>query len=151
MNPLSEDLPLEATISQLERRWADAFQRKDISALQGMMADGYALVIAVEGMPLQVVPRDAWLESLDDYEIREAGVERIHVRIYDCVAVAVMLWRQSASLLGQDRSAVFMLTDIWVRVGDDWRLAERHSSRPEHPGAARPQAQPLECEVCEPE
>jgi hypothetical protein len=60
-----------------------------------------------------------------------------------------MLWRQTATLLGQDRSAEFMLTDIWVMQGDEWRLAERHSSRPEHPGAARPAARPLECEPCQ--
>jgi ketosteroid isomerase-like protein len=143
------DRPIEAQIADAERKWAAAFQAKDIAALQRLMADGYSLVIAVQGMPLQVVPRDAWLESLEDYRITEAAVEHIHVQIYDCVAVAVMLWRQTATLHGQDRSAEFMLTDIWVRQGDEWRLAERHSSRPEHPGAARPIAQPLECERCD--
>lgn len=135
--------PIEAQIADAERRWAEAFQRKDVVALQNMMADNYSLIIAVEGMPLQVVPRNAWLESLNDYDIFAASVERIHVNVYDCVAVAVMLWHQTAKLHGADRSAEFMLTDIWVRQGDEWRLAERHSSRPEHPGAARPPARPL--------
>ncbi len=148
MNTSYQELPLEATISNLERQWAAAFARKDISALQDMMADGYALVIAVEGLPLQVTGRNAWLEALDHYEIQEASVDHIHVRIYDCVAVAVMLWRQKATLDGADRSAVFMLTDIWVDVSGEWKLAERHSSRPEHPGAARPQTETLECDVC---
>ena len=144
MSLLQQELPLEATISGLERQWAAAFARKDIAALQSMMADGYSLVIAVEGLPLQVVGRNAWLEALDHYDIEEASVDHIHVRIYDCVAVAVMLWRQKASLDGADRNAVFMLTDIWVDVSGEWKLAERHSSRPEHPGAARPRTQPLE-------
>lgn len=148
MNPSLQDLPLEATISHLERQWAAAFARKDIAALQNMMADGYSLVIAVEGLPLQVTGRNAWLEALDHYDIEEASVDHIHVRIYDCVAVAVMLWRQKASLAGADRTAVFMLTDIWVDVNGEWKLAERHSSRPEHPGAARPQTETLECDVC---
>jgi ketosteroid isomerase-like protein len=143
MNTPLQELPLEATISNLERQWAAAFARKDIAALQNMMADGYSLVIAVESMPLQMVGRDAWLEALQSYEIQEASVDHIHVRIYDCVAVALMLWRQKATLDGADRSAVFMLTDIWVDVGGEWKLAERHSSRPEHPGAARPQTQTL--------
>lgn len=147
MNVPHEELPLEATISNLERKWAEAFARKDVAALQGMMADRYALVIAVEDLPLQVVGRDAWLEALDHYEIEEASVQHIHVRIYDCVAVVVMLWRQKASLHGADRSAVLMLTDIWVNVGGEWKLAERHSSRPEHPGAARPRTESLESEV----
>jgi ketosteroid isomerase-like protein len=148
MNAPHQELPLEATISNLERQWAAAFARKDIAALQSMMADGYSLVIAVEGMPLQVVGRNAWLEALDHYEIQEAAVEHIHVRIYDCVAVAVMLWRQKATLDGADRSAVLMLTDIWLDVSGEWKLAERHSSRPEHPGAARPRTESLECEEC---
>lgn len=148
MNAPQQELPLEATISDLERKWAAAFQRKDFAALQDMMADGYALVIAVQNMPLQVVGRSAWLAALDDYEVSEAAVEHIHVRIYDCVAVAVMLWRQAATLHGEDRSGVMMLTDIWVDVSGEWKLAERHSSRPEHPGAARPATETLECDVC---
>ncbi len=143
------DRPVEAQIADAERRWADAFQRKDFVALQNLMADNYSLIIAVESLPFQVVPRNAWLESLNDYDITEAAVERIYVHVYDCVAVAVMLWRQTATLHGQDRTAEFMLTDIWVAQGDEWRLAERHSSRPEHPGAARPPAQALECEPCQ--
>lgn len=142
------DIPVEAHISNLERQWAAAFQRKDVAALQKMMADGYSLVIAVESLPLQVVPRNAWLEALADYSITEASVDHMHVRMYGDVAVAVMLWRQTATLHGEDRTAVFMLTDIWVNVDGEWRLAERHSSRPEHPGAARPQSQALECNVC---
>lgn len=145
---MPQDLPVEAQISALERQWAGAFERKDIAALQRLMADGYSLVIAVEGLPLQVVPRDAWLDSLNDYQIVSATVERIHVRVYECVAVAVMLWRQVAQLGGQDRTAEFMLTDIWTHDGNQWRLAERHSSRPEHPGAARPPAEPLDCAAC---
>ena len=142
------DIPVEAHISNLERQWAAAFQRKDVAALQKMMADGYSLVIAVEGLPLQVVPRNAWLEALADYSITETSVDHIHVRMYGDVAVAVMLWRQTATLHGEDRTAVFMLTDIWVDVDGEWRLAERHSSRPEHPGAARPQSQTLDCDAC---
>lgn len=147
MNP-NRDMPVEAQVSALERQWAAAFMRKDIAALQQLMADGYSLVIAVEGMPLQVVPRNAWLESLDEYEIQDAHVDHIYVHVYDNVAVAVMLWHQFASLAGQDRTAQFMLTDIWVMQDGQWRMVERHSSRPEHPGAARPPAMPLECEIC---
>ncbi len=143
-----EDHPVEAQISALERQWAAAFQAKDIFALQNLMADGYALIIGVQGMPLQVVPRNAWLEDLHDYEISNVSIDHIHVRAYGDVAVAVMLWRQEARLGGQDRSAQFMLTDIWVRQNGEWRMVERHSSRPEHPGAARPHAMDLECAAC---
>ena len=138
------DVPTEAEVAELERQWAAAFQRKDIAGLQRLMADGYALLIAVEGLPLQIVPRDAWLESLDAYEIDEVGVDQAYVRVYDCVAVVALLWRQKARLRGQDRSAQFALVDVWVRTDDGWRIAERHSGRPEHPGSARPPAIPAD-------
>lgn len=143
MTPI-DDLPVEAHISALERAWAAAFKAKDVPALQGLMADGYALIIAVEGMPLQVVPRNAWFERLNDYEIDEVGIDHIHVRAHDTVAVAVMLWWQKSRLLGQDRSGRLVLTDIWVEQNGEWRLVERHSSRPEAPDIVRPLAQTLE-------
>jgi ketosteroid isomerase-like protein len=138
------DLPAEAVVAGLEREWAAAFQRHDIAGLQRLMADGYALIIAVESMPLQIVPRNAWLESLEAYEIEEVGIDQVHVRVYGDVAVVALLWRQRARLRGQDRSAQFALVDVWVRQGDNWRIAERHSGRPEHPGSARPPAIPAE-------
>lgn len=71
------DLPVEANIADLERRWTAAFQRKDIAAMQRFLADGYALIIAVEGERLQLVPRNAWFDSLEDYEIEEAAIDQI--------------------------------------------------------------------------
>ena len=148
MNHVSE-LPVEAQIADLERRWTAAFQHKDVTEMQRYLADGYALIIAVQGERLQIVPRNAWFESLEDYAIEEAAIDQIYISVYGDVAVVDMLWRQKASLRGADRSAQFNLTDIWVKQDDDWLLAERHSSRPEHPGTARPLAFPLECELCE--
>lgn len=144
----SGEIRVEAHISALERQWAVAFKNKDAFALQNLMADGYSLIIAVEGLPLQVVPRNAWFERLNDYEIDSVSIDHIYVRIYDSMAVAVMLWRQEARLAGQDRSGQLMLTDIWVNQEGEWRVAERHSSRPEPASVAHPPSQTLECDVC---
>ena len=92
-------------------------------------------------MPLQVVPRNAWLESLDDYEIEEAAIDQMHVRIYGDVAVAVMLWRQKASLRGEDRSATVHADGHLGEAGE--RLAPgRAPFQP--PGASRLRPAPAE-------
>ena len=114
------------------------------------MPTGTRSIIAVQGERLQIVPRNAWFESLGGLpDSKRPTIDQIYVRVYGEVAVVSMLWRQKASLHGADRSAQFALTDIWVKQANGWRLAERHSSRPEHPGAARPAAFPLECNLCE--
>ena len=121
MNHVSE-LPVEAQIADLERRWTAAFQHKDVTEMQRYLADGYALIIAVQGERLQIVPRNAWFESLEDYEITEAGIDQIYVRMYGEVAVVSMLWRQKASLHGADRSAQFGSSK---RTGGGWPSAIR--------------------------
>ena len=68
-------------------------------------------------------------------EAREAGMS---IGLYGDVAVVLMLITQNATV-GQpprDRSAQFLITDIWVRQKDGWRVTERHSSRPEQPPQA---------------
>ena len=143
------DLPVEAQIADLERRWTAAFQRKDVAAMQRFLADGYALIISVEGNGSRSSRATPGLKAWRITRSKRRPSTRSMSASYGDVAVAVMLWRQKASLRGADRSAQFTLTDIWVKQANGWRLAERHSSRPEHPGSARPQANPLECELCE--
>ena len=56
--------------------------------MQRFLADGYALIIAVQGERLQVVPRNTWFDSLEDYEIDEAAIDQIYVR-----TLATSQWR----------------------------------------------------------
>ena len=55
-------------------------------------------------------------------------------------AVVLMLYTQQATVgrTPTDRSAQFLITDIWVKRKGAWRVAERHSSRPEQPPTPRP-------------
>lgn len=103
------------------------------------LAPDYALIIGVRGQPLRVVPRDVWLSSLELYDIRSFSIDDFRVSVRGDVAVVTMLFTQDA-VVGpdrRDRSAQFMITDIWVRHPGGWRVAERHSSRPEQPAPAQ--------------
>ena len=73
------DLPVEAQIADLERRWTAAFQRKDVAAMQRFLADGYALIISVEGAA-PGRPAQRLVRSLEDYQIEEAAIDQIYVR-----------------------------------------------------------------------
>ena len=53
--------------------------------------------------------------------------------VYWNTAVALLLFTQKATTGGQDRSAQFDITDIWVKADESWLIIERHSSRPEVP------------------
>lgn len=131
--------PAEREIFDLEQQWAETIQRQDVAAMSSFLADGYFLAIAVQGQPIRLVTRDAWLAALKDYQTHSFHIDHFQVHLYGTTAVVFMLFAQQATIRGQDRSAQFAITDVWVRQENGWRVAERHSSRPEVPAAARPE------------
>ena len=130
----------EQEITELEKKWNAAIQSQDVAQTGQFLADSYFLAVAVQGRPLQVVPRERWLENLKFYKIHSHSIDDIKVNVYGDTAVVLMLFTQKATV-GRpptDRSAQFLITDIWVKQKDGWRVAERHSSRPEQPSPPRP-------------
>ena len=126
-------------IVELEKQWSEAIQRRDADQMSRFLADSYFLAIGVQDLPVQIVPRERWLEALRFYEIESLTIDDIRVQVYSNVAVVLMLWTQRATVGGQDRSGQFFITDVWVNQDEGWRVTERHSSRPEQPATTRPQ------------
>ena len=125
-------------IIALEKQWAAAIQRQDVDAMPQFLSDGYFLGIGVAESGFRIVPRGAWLEALEGYATKSYRVDDAQVHVYGDTAVAFLMVTQQASVKGQDRSGQFVITDVWVRQPGGWRVAERHSSRPEPKPAARP-------------
>ena len=128
----------EQEVVEAEKRWNAAIQKQDLPQMSTFLAESYFLAVAVQGRPLQIVPRERWLENLKSYRIHSYNIDDMKVGVYGDVAVVLMLITQNATV-GQpprDRSAQFLITDIWVRQKDGWRVTERHSSRPEQPPQA---------------
>jgi ketosteroid isomerase-like protein len=115
--------------ADLEARMED-FQRcietRDRSLAEQVLDDDYALELVhptVGKMPCQ-----RWLEVLSDYIVHAYAVEETVVdRDGDCAVVLQRVTMQ-ATVLGEDRSGQFVITDIWRLRDDGWRLWRRHST-----------------------
>ncbi len=92
-----------------------------------VLDDDFALVL-VQPAPA-VMPRSRWLEVLPDYVVDAYDVEEAHVDVDGDTAAVLQRVRMTATVLGQDRSGVFVMSDIWRRGPDGWRVWRRHSSR----------------------
>ncbi len=139
-SPAKEAGTVEQEIMELEKKWNAAIQSQDVSRMGQFLADSYFLAVAVQGRSLQIVPRERWLENLKFYKIHSHSIDDIKVNVYGDTAVVIMLFTQKATIgrTPTDRSAQFLITDIWVRRKEGWRVAERHSSRPEQPPTPQP-------------
>jgi ketosteroid isomerase-like protein len=88
--------------------------------------DEFALVL-VHPSPA-TMPRDRWMEVLPDYVVHSWDVEERFIDVDgDCAAVFQRVNMQ-ATVLGEDRSGTFVITDVWRREPDGWRLWRRHST-----------------------
>ena len=122
---------VQEEIIALEKSFAEAIKARDSVQASSMQAETYFLAVGVQGKPLQVIPRSRWLQNLKNYVVESYSIDDIKVNVYGNTAVALLLFTQKATSGGKDRSAQFLLTDIWVKEDKGWVIAERHSSRPE--------------------
>jgi hypothetical protein len=120
-------------IVALEKSFAEAIMSRDTVQAKKLQAETYFLAVGIKGQPLQLVPRTRWLSNLQNYVVESYSIDDIKVNVYGNTAVALLLFTQKATTGGADRSAQFLLTDIWVKESNTWLIAERHSSRPEIP------------------
>jgi hypothetical protein len=106
------------------------FQRcieaRDRAGAEQVLDDDYALVLVTPARA--VMSRDRWLEVLKDYVVHDYTVEeQIIDEDSDC-AVVVQRVRMHATVLGEDRSGAFVISDVWRRRSTGWRVWRRHST-----------------------
>lgn len=114
----------------------DAFQRcieeRDRAVAEELLDDDFELQLVLP-TPASM-PRVRWLEVLDAYVVHSYEVqERIVSTDGDC-AVVLHRARMEATVLGADRSGIFVISDVWRRRDGAWRIWRRHST-PQGAGA----------------
>lgn len=107
-------------------RFDAAVQERDRTAAEEILDEDYALVL-VHPAPA-VMPRARWLEVLEDYVVHSYSVEQQRVDQSDDVAVVLSKVRMQATVLGEDRSGLFVISDVWRLRDGRWQIWRRHSS-----------------------
>jgi ketosteroid isomerase-like protein len=108
----------------------DDFQRcietRDQALARAIVDDEFALVLVYPSAA--TMPRTRWLEVLDDYLVESYAVMQSTVDVDGDCAVVMQLVSMSATVLGEDRSGLFVISDIWRRRDGEWRIWRRHST-----------------------
>lgn len=108
------------------RQFDRVVRDRDRSAAEQLLDDEYALVL-VHPVPA-FMPRERWLEVLGDYLVHSFDLEERHIDESDGIGAVLSRLRMQATVLGQDRSGLFVISDVWLRRDDGWRVWRRHSS-----------------------
>ena len=108
----------------------DAFQRaietRDVEAAGEVLDPDYALCLVHP--TAMVIPRDQWLAMLPNYVVHEWTVQEQQIDIDGDCALVFHRGLQRATVVGEPRDGIFVVSDIWRRREDGWRVWRRDSS-----------------------
>jgi ketosteroid isomerase-like protein len=107
-------------------RFDAAVQQRDRGAAEQVLDEDFALVLVHPAPAL--MPRVRWLQVLEDYVVHSYSVEQQRIDQSDDVAAVLSKVRMRATVLGEDRSGLFVISDVWRPKADRWCLWRRHSS-----------------------
>jgi len=108
------------------RKFQDCIGTRDRALAEAVLDEDYALVLVHPAVA--VMPRERWLAVLPDYVVHSLHVAESVVDVAGDVAVVLHRDEMSATVLGEDRSGTFILTDVWRLRADGWRIWRRHST-----------------------
>ena len=110
-------------VPDLVKGWAAAEERNDASALDGLLADGFAGV----GPFGFILTRDQWLARFANGLVnRSFTITDLQVRDFGTTAVGIGVLAQETSWQGTDNSGRFRVTLVAVPEGEGWHLAHVH-------------------------
>jgi len=116
------DVPLAAAMEAFQA----CIEARDRTAAEEVLDDEYQLLLVTPSRA--VMPRHRWLEVLENYVVHDYVVEEQLVDEDDEIASVLHRVRMTATVLGEDRSGLFVLSDIWRKRQGQWRIWRRHST-----------------------
>ncbi len=116
------DPALTTRIAEFER----VVLQRDAELATSVLHPDYALVLVVP-VPV-VIPRERWLEVLPDYLVSAYDVVAQHLDVDGGCATLLQRIQMSATVLGEDRSGAFVVSDVWLLGDAGWQVWRRHST-----------------------
>jgi ketosteroid isomerase-like protein len=123
------DNQTEQEIRRLAHEWLDAVPRRDRTTLERILADDF--LIAGWQPEGRLADKQYYIEDcLRPVEIQEGSYkfDRWQVRRYGETAVVNCVLEVYAIVEGAKWGGVVLITDVWVREGEMWRVVTRHTS-----------------------
>ena len=113
-------------VLKLEAEWNDAIVKRDVKALDRILADDFML-IWIDG---SVIRKTAMLSGAASRktEIDPFETEEVEVRVYGNTAVVTGRFAQTVRLGAQRETNTFRYTDVYVRRGKTWRAVSAQAA-----------------------
>ena len=117
-----------AILRALERRWREALLARDKEVLRTLIRPEFRLVGVRQSGEALSIDVDHWIAALDRMDIVTVEMDVIDAVGTDDTIVGTLDACWKVRYLGQTIDERVLLTDVWVKNGDDWQVLRRHTS-----------------------
>ena len=114
-------------IGPLEREWRDALCAKDVDRLRTLIHPRFVLIGTRSTGPF-ILTRDEWLDAIQKRELISIDLDIRDAVIFDQVMVGTIEAKWRVKYLGGEIEDCVLLTDVWVKDDERWKVVRRHSS-----------------------
>jgi len=118
---------VEQTLMQLERDWTQASLKKDIGALDKIMADDW-VNIDFQGKTVTKAETIANLKT-GSPATQAAGIGEMKVRIFGDSAIVTGSDTEKSTSKGKDVIDKYLWTDVWVKRNGRWQAVASQSTK----------------------
>jgi len=127
--PLSaQDKPDAATIRKLEEKWTASYKNRQIDILSSLLAEDF--VITVEDG--NTYSKSGYITHSADpaTQVEVAEILDLKVRMHGDTAVVTGAYHERGKSNGKPYEYHDRLTDVWMKMGGDWKVVASHYSVP---------------------
>lgn len=116
----------QKTLLSLERMWMDSLRAGDADTLGQIVSADFTFA---SPRAIGVKDRNKYLEyALRELKLTSYEFDKTTVRLFGRTAIVSGLLKQKATVRGEDWAGNYLITDVWISRGGNWRVVSRHES-----------------------
>jgi len=125
----AQERPAAAQVRRLEEKWAEAYKERDLDVLSMLLTEDFVITVEDGSTYSKAGCITHTADATVHVEVVELSDLRVRVRGGGNIAVVTGAYHERGVSKGKPYEYNGRLTDVWVRVGNNWRvLASQHSA-----------------------
>ena len=123
---LPSDDETQKTLLSLERMWMDSLSTGDGDTLSQIISGDFTFT---SPRVIDVKDRTRYLDyALRELKLASYEFEKTTVRLFGRTAIVNGLFKQKATVRGENWAGNYLVTDVWIKRDGNWRVVSRHES-----------------------
>ena len=119
-----------AQVRKLEEKWTEAYKQRQIDILSTLLAEDFVITVEDGNTYSKAGYITHSADPSVEVEVAELSDLRVRVRGGGNIAVVTGAYHEVGRSNGRPYEYHDRLTDVWVRVGNSWRVMASHYSVP---------------------